>query len=166
MVWVLRILLGVLAAGYAAWLALPLGQALAAGQTFGQVWSSLASAGSTEGLTVAAGLLATIVLYGAGGLATAAGRTWAPGLFFLGFMGEIILRLAVAAGAVQPDTAALDIGGRVEAILRPMGVMVEATPLTLAALLALGLAILATGVWRGQKGAALTRVWTQTPLWA
>ncbi|AQR60630.1 hypothetical protein BZG35_02430 [Brevundimonas sp. LM2] len=166
MIWVLRVLLAIVIVAYATWLALPLGAALAAGQTVGQVWSGLAATGSTEALMIAAGLLATIVLYGAGGLATAAGWSWAPGLFFLGFMGDIVLRLAVAGGAVQPGTEALEIGARAEAMLRPLGVTVETTPLTLAILLAVGLAVLATGVWRGQKGAALTRVWTEPPLWA
>lgn len=166
MVWVLRILLGVLAVAYATWLALPLGEAVAAGQTVGQVWSSLASTGPAGAPMLAAGLLATIVLYGAGGVATTAGWTGAPGLFFLGFVGDIALRLAVAGGAVRPGDATLDIGGRAAATLRPLGVMVESTPLTMAALLAVGLAILATGVWRGQKGAALTRVWTEPPVWA
>lgn len=165
MVWGLRICLGALVLAYAAWLGLPLVEAVSAETPVMQVWADLAPTGSPLGPGLAILLLATILLYGLGGIATALRLSWAPGLFFLGFLGEIALRLTVA-GETQTVPAALDIAARADAALRPFGVLVETTPLSLAALLAVGLCILATGVWRGQKGAALTRVWTQPPVWA
>lgn len=165
MVWVLRVFLGALVLGYAAWLSLPLAEALAAGSTVPQIWSLLASTGTPQAISVATLLPVIIAFFALGGLATVAGLTWAPALYFLGVVGDIALRLAVAHDAAEP-AAALDLAARADAALRPLGVLVETTPLTLAALLAVGLCILATGVWRGQNGAALTRVWTQFPVWA
>jgi len=166
MVWVLRIILGAAVLAYAAWLSLPLIDALQAGQSVGQVWAGLAPSGSSQAMAVATAFLLTVLLYGLGGLATATGLTVAPGLFFLGFGGDIVLRLLVAGGMAEPVPTVMDIAARSDAALRPLGLMVETTPLALAALLALGLCILATGVWRGQKGAALTRVWTEQTVWA
>ena len=95
MVWVLRVFLGALALGYAAWLCQPLAEALSSGLSIPQVWSGLAE----NGTLLAATLLATIAFYGLGGLATVAGLTWAPALYFAGVVGDIALRLAVTSGA-------------------------------------------------------------------
>jgi len=139
---------------------------MASGLTITQTWQALASL-TPLGQQALVGLMGvTLVLYAASGLATAAGQTWAPGLFFSGFVGEIGLRLAVASEVFGPAAPGIDIATRVEAALARIGLVVEATPLTLATLLALGLCILATGVWRGQKGSALTRDWTRPPVWA
>ncbi|WP_269515287.1 hypothetical protein [Brevundimonas subvibrioides] len=165
MVWGLRICLGALVLAYAAWLGLPLVEALSAGTPPMKVWANLAQGESPMGLTFAGLFMATILLYGLGGIATAARLNWAPGLYFAGFLGEITLRLA-GTGAGQPLPSALDIAARADVTLRPFGVLVETTPLVLAALLAVGLCILAMGVWRGQKGAALTHIWTRPPVWA
>ena len=161
MVWVLRVFLGALALGYAAWLCQPLAEALSSGLSIPQVWSGLAE----NGTLLAATLLATIACYGLGGLATVAGLTWAPALYFAGVVGDIALRLAVTSGAAEPVAPALDVAARIDAALRPLGVLVETTPLTLAALLTLGLCILATGVWRGQKAVPLTDFWNHPPVW-
>ncbi|ADK99864.1 hypothetical protein [Brevundimonas subvibrioides] len=160
MVWGLRICLCALVLAYAAWLGWPMVEALSSGQTVAQVREALAPDGSRQAMALAALLLATIALYGLGGLATAAGLTWAPGLFFAGFAGEIGLRLAAEGGVPSP---ALDLAARAEQALRPFGVLVDTTPLSLATLLVSGLCIMATGVWRGQSGEALTRVWTGLP---
>lgn len=165
MVWALRICLAALVLAYAAWLALPPGTALAAGVPLLQVWSDLAPVASVPAATLAGMFLAIVALYGTSGVATTLGLNGAPGLFFLGFVGEIAVRLVIAGGT--PTVApTLDIAARVESALRPFGVLVETTPLALAALLAVGLCILVTGVWRGQTGAALTRIWTQPPVYA
>lgn len=166
MVWVLRALVGAAVLLYAAWLSLPPAEALAAGATITQAWAGLAPTSQPQGSALAGVLLATIGLYGLGGVATVAGLSWAPGLFFLGFLGDIALRLAVAIGMAGAVPGALDLGARTDASLRPLGVPVETTPLAMAVLLAIGLCILATGVWRGQKGAALTRDWTRLTVWA
>jgi len=165
MVWVLRACLGLLVFAYAAWLGLPLAQGLTSGVTVIQTWTALVPGSGLGGSALAGLMLGMVVLYALSGLATAAGLSWAPALYFGGYLSEIGLRLAVATER-QPVPATLDIATRIEGLLRPLGLMVEATPLMMGALLAVGLCILATGVWRGQKGAALTRVWTQAPVWA
>jgi|GEM_PF-2597514 len=166
MVWVLRFLLGVMVVAYATWLGLPLGEALGSGTTLPQLWASLAAPGSTVAAVSAGVLLTTILLYGLGGVATIGGLSLAPGLYFFAFVCEISLRLAVASGIARTTSPAFDLAGRADAALHIFGLHVASTPLTMAALLGLGLFILASGVWRGQKGDALTRVWTQPPVWA
>ena len=160
MVWGLRICLCALALAYAAWLGWPMVEALSSGETVTRVWAGLAPDGTLRAMALAGLLVSIIVLYGLGGLATAAGLTWAPGLFFAGFAGEIGLRLAAEGGVSSPT---LDVAARTEQALRPFGVLVDTTPISLATLLVLGLCIVATGVWRGQNGDALTRVWTGLP---
>lgn len=160
MVWGLRIFLCALALAYAAWLGWPMVEALSSGETVTRVWAGLAPDGTLRAMALAGLLVSILVLYALGGLAAAAGLAWAPGLFFAGFAGEIGLRLAAEGGV---PSAALDVAARTEQALRPFGVLVDTTPLSLAALLVLGLCIVATGVWRGQTGDALTRVWTGLP---
>jgi len=165
MAWAVRISLGLLVVAYAAWLGLPLAQALSSGQTIGQVWAGLAPSGSFQETGMAALLLVTIALYSLGGLATEVGFGWAPGLFFFGFVGEIALRLAVFSGTVVPAAPVLGIGAQVEAALATLGRLVgETAPISLAALLAVGLCIVGIGAWRGHQGTALTQVWTPATL--
>ncbi len=154
MVWSFRILVAGLAVAYAGWLGLPLVQALSAGATLAQAWLTLAPSGAVPGMVFAALLVASIGLYGLGGLSAAAGLSWAPGLFGLGFLGEIGLRLAFLGGMIAPAPFALDVAARTDALLRTSGLLAETAPLSLAGLLAIGLCVLpARGLARRRPGA-------------
>lgn len=161
MVWVFRIGLGVAILAYATWLAWPLVELLSRGVGATEVWRLAGGAAGLGGGAVVAVWMAVILLYGLSGLLTAAGLSWAPGAWFLAFGGEILLRLDLPG----PSSPLIDIASRTAEGLRHAGVALDPAPLTIAALLATGLLIVALGAWRGWKGAALTRSWAVLPVW-
>jgi hypothetical protein len=161
MVWVFRIGLGVAILAYATWLAWPVVDLLSRGVGAPDVWRLAGGASGIPDAAVAAVWIAVILLYGLSGLLTAAGLPWAPGAWFLAFGGEILLRLDLPG----PSSPLIDIATRAGEGLQQAGLGLDPAPLTLAALLATGLLILALGAWRGWKGAALTRSWAVLPVW-
>lgn len=163
MIWVLRIFAGFVVLAYAAWLALPVVDTAWQAQSVAQAWTTLGGPSSRQGGVLAGLWIAVVMLYAVSGALTASGIAWAPGIYFLGFAGDILLRLALLGD--QAAAPVLDVGVRTAEALRAAGLVLDAAPLSLGVLMAVGLCILALGVWRGQKGAALTRSWTEAPVW-
>lgn len=164
MVWVWRACLGVLIAAYAGWLIWPLVEPLTAG---GPVAGSVSAAVSTEAARLGWALpslwLGSAALYLIAAGLTAGGIGAAPGAFFLAFVGEVIQRLLLQSA---PQAALVDTPARIASVTAPLNLSVDPGPLSLAALLAVGLLVLMTGAWRGRSGQALTRHWTQPPVYA
>lgn len=163
MVWVWRACLGILIAAYAGWLLWPLVQPLTAGGSISGQVGAVTSEAAGLGWTLPALWLASAALYLIAAVLTAGGVGAAPGAYFLAFVGEVIQRLLLQA---LPEAALVDTPARIAGALRPLNLAVDPGPLALAALLAVGLLVLMTGAWRGQTGQALTRHWTQPPVYA
>jgi hypothetical protein len=163
MVWVWRACLGVLIAAYAGWLVWPLIQPLTEGSSISGLVRAVTSEAAQLGWTLPAMWLASSALYMIAAVLTAGGVGAAPGAYFLAFMSEVIQRLLLQSVA---EAALVDTPARIAAALRPLDLVVDPGPLALAALLAVGLLVLMTGAWRGQSGQALTRHWTQPPVYA
>lgn len=162
MVWVFRIGLGLAVLAYAAWQAWPVVALVSQGMGVAELWA-LAGGGSLIGGGAAAAWLAVILLYAVSGLLTAGGLSWAPGAYFLALGGEILLRLDLfPAGTSAP---LIDTAERASEALRLAGVGLDPAPLSIAALLAAGLVIVALGAWRGWRDAAQTHSWAVLPVW-
>lgn len=163
MVWAVRAGLGLTILAYAVWLIWPAVQPLVAGATGATVVSSIVDEATRIGWAAVGLWLAASLLYLVAGGLTAGGVVAAPGAYFLAFAAEILLRLVLrdAAGANLSDVAA-----RGSASLAGLRLAVDAAPLALGALLAVGLLVLMTGAWRGGNGRALTRDWTRPPVYA
>ncbi|WP_396595050.1 hypothetical protein [Brevundimonas sp. R86498] len=162
MVWVFRISLGLMILAYVAWQAWPVADLLSHGATASDIWA-LAGGASIPGAVTAAAWIAVILLYAVSGVLTAAGLSWAPGAWFLAFGGEILLRLDLSPAGAPPPL--IDMAGRAAEAFRLAGVGLDPAPLSMAALLGVGLLVVALGAWRGWKGAALTRSWAVLPVW-
>lgn len=163
MVWVWRACLGLLIAAYAGWLVWPLVEPLPAGGDVSGSISALTSETARLGGLLPSLWLGSAALYLIAAILTAARVGAAPGAYFLAFGAEVIQRVLLqsAPGATLSDTPA-----RIAATLQPLNLAVEPGPASLAAVFAVGLLVLMTGTWRGQKGHALTRHWTQPPVYA
>lgn len=163
MVWVLRICVGLLVLAYAAWLAWPVLDLATQGVDPTRIWVLATGSAGAPGAAVAGLWCAIALLYAIAGVLTGAGLTWAPGAYFLAFAGEILFRLSLVD---RPAPDLIDIAARTAAGLRQSGLGLDPAPMVLGGLLAMGLLVLALGVWRGRGGAALTRSWTQAPAWS
>ena len=163
MVWVWRAGLGVLIAAYAAWLVWPAVQPLADGGSIAGLTGAVAAEAARLGWLLPSLWLGSAVLYLIAAILTAGGVGAAPGAYFLAFVVDVIQRLLLQATS---EAALVDTPARLAAALRTLNLAVDPGPLSLAALLAVGLLVLVTGVWRGQKGHALTRHWTTPPVHA
>jgi hypothetical protein len=163
MAWVFRIILGMAIAAYAGWLAWPLIQPLTAGGSPSEVISAVTTEADLLGGVLPSLWLGSALLYLVAAVLTAGGLGAAPGAYFLGFGAEVIQRLLLQSA---PDPALVDTPARIAAVLAPLNLAVDSGPLALGALLAVGLLVLMTGTWRGHKGQALTRHWTEPPIYA
>lgn len=163
MVWVWRVCLGGLIAAYAGWLLWPLADRLATGGTIADLSAAVYAEAARLGWARVGLWLAAAVLYLASAVLTGAGIGAAPGAYFLAFGAEVIQRLLLQSG---PQATLSDTPTRIAALLAPLNLAIDPGPLALAILLAVGMLVLMTGVWRGHKGHALTRHWTQPPLYA
>ncbi|WP_029417065.1 hypothetical protein [Brevundimonas bacteroides] len=163
MVWVWRACLGLLIAAYAGWLVWPLVQPLTAGGGVADALPAVTEEAGRLGGFLPSLWLASAALYLIAAVLTAARVGAAPGAYFLAFGAEVIQRALLQAtpGATISDTPA-----RIAAALQPLVPAIEPGPASLAALFAVGLLVVMTGTWRGQKGHALTRHWTQPPVYA
>lgn len=163
MVWVWRACLGLLIATYGGWLVWPLIQPLTAGGSMPDAIAAVTGEAARLGGLLPSLWLGSAVLYLIAGVLTAARVDAAPGAYFLAFGGEVIQRVLLqwTPGATITDTPA-----RVAATLQPLIPALEPGPASLAALFAVGLLVVMTGAWRGHKGHALTRHWTQPPVYA
>lgn len=163
MVWVWRACLGLLIAAYAGWLIWPLAHPLATGGSVADAALALSTEAAGMGWSLVGLWLGASVLYLAAAVLTAAGLGAAPGAYFLAFGAEVIQRLLLQSA---PRATLSDTPTRIADLLAPLNLAVDPGPLALGALLAVGMLVLMTGVWRGHKGQALTRHWTQPPLYA
>jgi hypothetical protein len=163
MVWVWRACLGLLIAAYAGWLIWPLLQPLTAGGDVTGALTALTRETSRLGGLPPSLWLGSTALYLIAAVLTAARIGAAPGAYFLAFGAEVIQRVLLqnAPGASLSDTPA-----RIAAAIQTLNLAIEPGPASLAALLAVGLLVLMAGTWRGHKGHALTRHWTQPPVYA
>lgn len=163
MVWVWRACLGFLIAAYAGWLVWPLLQPLTAGGALNDAIASVAAEAARLGGLLPSLWLAAAILYLAAAVMTVTRIGAAPGAYFLAFGCELIQRLLLQGtqGASLSDTPQ-----RVAGALQKVNLGVSPVPITLSALLIVGLLVLMSGVWRGQKGQALTRHWTEPPIYA
>ncbi|MBX9615553.1 MAG: hypothetical protein K2X25_08155 [Caulobacteraceae bacterium] len=162
MVWVFRIGLGLAVLAYAAWQAWPVVALVSQGVGVSELWG-LAGGGSLIGGGTAVAWVTIVLLYAVSGLFTAGGLSWAPGAYFLAFGGEILLGMALSPAGTPPPL--IDIAGRTSEALRQAGVGLDPAPLSIAALLATGLVIVALGAWRGWRDAALIRSSAVLPVW-
>lgn len=163
MVWVFRLCLGLLIAAYAIWLASPLLVPLTTGGALADAIAATTAEAGRLGWTLPSLWLGSIGLYLIAALLTVGGVGAAPGAYFLAFGAEVIQRLLLK---TSPDAALVDTPARVATALQPLNLIVDPGPLALGTALAVGLLVLMTGVWRGQRGQALTRHWTQPPIYA
>ena len=163
MVWVFRVCLGLLIAAYAFWLAFPLLVPLTTGGSVADAIAATTAEAGRLGWALPSLWLGSVVLYLIAAVLPAGGIGAAPGAYFLAFGAEVIQRLLLQ---TTPDAVLVDTPARISAALEPLNLTVDPGPLALAAALAVGLLVLMTGVWRGQKGQALTRHWTQPPIYA
>ena len=161
MVWVFRICLGRLVAAYAGWLVWPLIEPLTTGGSVAGVVGAVSTETGRLGAALPSLWLGSAALYLVSAFLTAGGVGAAPGAYFLAFGGEVIQRLLLQS---TTDATLSDTPARVASALAALNLTVDPGPLALGALLAVGLLVLMTGVWRGQKGQALTRHWTQPPV--
>lgn len=145
MTWGLRLAAAGLALAYAAWLAMPLLPFIGDGSALGEAWTTLAPSGAPRVQGIAVLFVVTFALFALGGLAAAAGLGWAPGLFCLGFVGETGLRLLVLGGLAESMPVVVDLAARTDALLRPVGLLAETAPISLAGLLAVGFCVLPGG---------------------
>lgn len=163
MVWVWRACLGLLIAAYAGWLIWPLAEPLTADGGASVALSTLTAETAGVGRLLPSLWLGSAALYLVAAVLTAARIGAAPGAYFLAFGGEVIQRVLLQRA---PDATLSDTPARIAAALQPLNLAVEPGPVALTALLAVGLLVVMTGAWRGQKGHALTRHWTQPPVYA
>lgn len=163
MVWVWRACLGVFIAAYAGWLVWPLVEPLTAGGTVGGMAGVVSAEVQRLGWTLPSLWLGSAALYLIAAGLTAGGVGAAPGAFFLAFVGEVIQRLLLQSA---PQTVLVDTTARLASLTAPLNLSVDPGPLSLAALMAVGLLVLMTGAWRGHRGQALTRHWTRPPVYA
>lgn len=163
MVWVWRACLGFVIAAYAGWLVWPLVQPLTAGDHASVAVATLTTESGRLGALLPSLWLASAVLYLISAILTAACIGAAPGAYFLAFAGEVIQRVLLQSA---PEATLSDTPARVAAALQPLNLTIEPGPASLAAVFAVGLLVLMTGSWRGLKGHALTRHWTQPPVYA
>lgn len=163
MVWVWRGCLGLLIAAYAGWLAWPFVQPLSTGASIPDAVASVTGEAARLGGLLPSLWLGSAALYLIAGVLTAARVGAAPGAYFLAFGGELIQRVLLqwTPGATISDTPA-----RIAAAIQPLNLAVQPGPASLVALFAVGLLVVMTGAWRGHKGHALTRHWTQPPIYA
>lgn len=163
MAWVFRIVLGLLIAAYAGWLIWPLVEPMTTGVSPSDIIRAVNAEAGQLGWALPSLWLGAALLYAIAAVMTAGGLGAAPGAYFLAFGAEVIQRLLLQSA---PDATLVDTPSRVASDLAPLNLAVESGPLALAALLAVGLLVLMTGTWRGHKGQALTRHWTQPPVYA
>lgn len=163
MAWVFRIILSLVIAAYAGWLIWPLVGAVTTGVSPSDVLGALNAEAGRLGWALPSLWLGAAALYAIAAVMTAGGLGAAPGAYFLAFGAEVIQRLLLQS---VPGATLVDTPSRVAADLAPLNLMVDSGPLALGALLAVGLMVLMTGTWRGHKGHALTRHWTQPPIYA
>lgn len=161
MAWVFRIVLSLLIAAYAGWLVWPLVELLRTGVSPSGIVSAVNAEAALLGWALPSLWLSAILLYAIAAVMTAGGLGAAPGAYFLAFGAEVIQRLLLQSAS---EATLVDTPARIAANLAPLAV--DSGPLALAVLLAVGLLVLMTGTWRGHKGQALTRHWTQPPLYA
>lgn len=163
MIWVWRACLGVLIAAYAGWLVWPLVEPLTAGGQASVAVAAVTTETARLGSLLPSLWLGSAALYLIAAVLTAARIGAAPGAYFLAFGGEVIQR-ALLQNA--PDATITDTPARIAAALQPLNLAVEPAPASLVALLSVGLLVVMSGVWRGHKGHALTRHWTQPRVYA
>lgn len=163
MVWVWRGCLGLLIAAYAAWLVLPLLQPLWSGGSLNEAIAAVQVESARLGGFLPSLWLSASVLYFVSAVMTVARIGAAPGAYFLAFGCELIQRVLLQE---TQDAAIANTPQRVAETLQALGFAVAPGPAALSVLLIVGLLVLMSGVWRGQKGQALTRHWTEPPAYA
>lgn len=163
MVWVWRVCLGLLIAAYAAWLVLPLLQPLVSGGSLNEAIAAVQAESASLGAFLPSLWLSAAVLYLAAAIMTVARIGAAPGAYFLAFGCELIQRVFLQE---TRDAGIANTPQRVAETLHALGLTLEPGPAVLSALLIIGLLVLMSGVWRGAKGQALTRHWTEPPAYA
>ncbi len=163
MVWVCRIVLAVLVGAYGGWLVWPLIEPLTTGGSTADVLAAVSNEAARLGWALPSLWLGSALLYLVAAVFTAGGIGAAPGAYFLAFGAEVIQRLLLQSA---PEATLVDTPARLASALAPLNLAVDSGPLALGAMLALGLLVLMTGAWRGKKGHALTRHWTEPPVYA
>lgn len=163
MVWVFRVVLGLVILAYAGWQVWPLAAPLSDGASIVQTLASLEGAGDLGAFGMASVFLGMIALYAAAGGLTVAAQSWAPRAYFLAMAAEIFLRLQVVLRG--SGAGPLDLAARVDVALGPLNLGIDPRPLSIALLLVVGLLVLAQDAWRGQSGKALTHDWLRSPVY-
>ncbi|WP_156320258.1 hypothetical protein [Brevundimonas sp. AAP58] len=144
-------------------MAWPLIQPLAAGGSISEPITAASQEMARVGGLLPSLWIGSILLYLIAAALTAVRAGAAPGAYFLGFGSEVIQRVLLQ---WTPEASITDTLARVAAALATLKIGMEPGPASLAALFAVGLLVVMTGTWRGQNGQALTRHWTQPPVYA
>jgi hypothetical protein len=161
MVWVWRACLGLLIAAYAGWLVWPVLQPLTAGGSISGAIAVITAEASRLGGVIPLLWLAAALLYVAAAVMTVAGLGGAPGAYFLAFACELIQRVLLQSA---PDATVTDTPQRLVAVAQSLNVSVEPGPLSLSAMLVVGLLVVMSGVWHGQKDLIWPQHWTRSPI--
>ena len=139
MVWVLRVLVAVIVAVYAGWIAWPV-LAPFSGAPFAEAWPTAVNLVRNVPAPHVAFWIVSILFYLVASLLTLIGSGRAAVIFLIGFLTEILLRLSIDQHG--PGGPA-DIHQRANEGLEPLGLGVDPVPLTLAAVAILGLVVYA-----------------------
>lgn len=161
MVWVWRACLGLLIAAYAGWLVWPVLQPLTAGGSLTDAFATITAEAARLGGILPSLWLAAAALYLAAAVMTAARIGAPPAAYFLAFAGEVIQRVLLQSA---PDATVTDTPQRLAAAAQSLNLTVEPGPLSLSALLVVGLMVIMSGAWHGQKDQTWPLHWTRSPI--
>lgn len=148
MVWVLRVLVALIVAVYAGWLAWPLLAPLNGGAV-AEAWQTGVTLVRNAPLPQGAFWIVGILFYLVAAVLTLIGSGRAALCFLFGYMAEILLRLTVDQ---QGPGGPADVGGRTMEVLAPTGLAVDPAPSTVAALAILGWLVYALDQRRENPG--------------
>lgn len=161
MVWVWRACLGLIIAAYAGWLVWPVVQPLTAGGSLTDAFATITAEAARLGGILPSLWLAAAVLYLAAAVMTAARVGAPPVAYFLAFASEVIQRVLLQSA---PDATVTDTPQRLAAAAQSLNLTVEPGPLSLSALLVVGLMVIMSGAWHGQKDQTWPLHWTRSPI--
>lgn len=148
--WVLRLILVLVVTAYAGWLAWPLVSPFLEGAPPEAAGLRAVAVAQGSGLPQAGLWIGAILLYLVSAGLLAARNALAALAYLLGFLVEILLRLAIDQ---QGQGGAADVAARSTEVIAPIGIMVDANPVMLGVLAILGLLVLSVGPWgRRQRG--------------
>ena len=152
---ILRVVLVVAVLAYAGWLAWPLVSALLEGPSGAggfRADAAIEGAGlSGEWFSGAWLWIVAAFLYVIAALMLGAGNPKAAIAYFLGFLADAALRLAIDRSGPEAAPMQADIAARSAEAVAPAGLSVDPTLLVIAALLVVGLLIVAVGRRRSRK---------------